>query len=121
MTASTTNLPAPRARVFAPTLPSRWDAPTKLWIPTLDLKPAERFGDVCVVLPPDAYRAGLGPCLPAMSEAMKDFSEHDYIIAVGDPGFIGAAAILAYKRTGRLRMLKWDRRADDYFCVEARL
>jgi hypothetical protein len=51
---------------------------------------------------------------------MKDFTEEDYIIAVGDPSLIAAAACIAARKTGGLlRILKWDRQSNSYIAVEA--
>ena len=58
----------------------------------------------------------------AIKEKMDHFSADDYLIGVGDPTLIAAAACIAVRKTGGLlRMLKWDRMAKDYLMVELRV
>lgn len=109
-------------RVFAPQQPSRFDVPSKLWIPTMNMEPARKFGELIVMLPPNANRLHTAPLLAALKESMKDFSEDDWIIAVGDPSLIAAASCIAARKTGGLlRLLKWDRLTTDYIAVEMKV
>ena len=109
-------------RVFAPHIPSKFDTATKLWIPSVEIAPAEKYGTVVAMLQPNSARAGLAPCVAAMKERMADYNEEDFLIGIGDPSLIGAAACIAVRRTGGLlRMLKWDRMAKDYFVAEVRI
>lgn len=110
------------SKVYAPQLPSRFDASTRLWIPSINIDPARKFGEVVVMLPPNANRAHTVPLVQAMKEQMRDFAPEDYVIAVGDPSLIAAAACIAAKKTGGfLRMLKWDRQMSEYLPVEMQL
>lgn len=107
-------------KVYAPQVPSRYDAATRLWVPSINLEPAKPFGEVVVMLPPNANRLHINPLVVALREQMKDFSADDYIVAVGDPSLIAAAACIAVKKTGGLlRILKWDRQTSTYIPVEA--
>lgn len=109
-------------KVFAPHIPSRYDSASRLWVPSVEIRPAEKFGDLVVMLQPNSARAGLAPCVAAMKEMMANFSDQDYLIGLGDPSLIGAAACIAVRKTGGLlRMLKWDRMAKDYFVAEVRV
>lgn len=109
-------------RVYVPQQPSRFDQATRLWIPTINLDSAKAFGDVTVMLPPNANRLHTAPLIAALKEQMNDLNEHDYIVAVGDPSLIAAAACIASRKTGGLlRMLKWDRMSSTYIPVEIQL
>ena len=102
------------AKVFVPHVPSRYDSATRLWIPTINLDPAAKHGEVVEILPPSANRAGIAPVLEVLKTALRSYSSDDYIVAVGDPSLFAAAACIAAKQTGGLlRMLKWDRLAGD--------
>jgi hypothetical protein len=49
---------------------------------------------------------------------MKDFTDEDYLIAVGDPSVIAMAAAVAGEfNLGRFKLLKYDGRAKDYLVV----
>jgi hypothetical protein len=51
---------------------------------------------------------------------MKDYTEEDYVVAVGDPSLIAAVSCIAVRKTGGLlRILKWDRQTSSYIPVEA--
>lgn len=107
-------------KVYAPQVPSKYDPATKLWVPSINLDPAKHFGEVVVMLPPNANRLHINPLVVALREQMKDFSAEDYVVAVGDPSLIAAAACIAAKKTGGLlRILKWDRQSSSYIPVEA--
>lgn len=110
---------AEQSRVFVPQVPSRYDAATGLWVPTVNLSPARSFGELHVMLPPEANRLHTAPLIAALREKMADYRAHDYIVAVGDPSLIMAAGCIAARKTGgRLRVLKWDRIARNYLPVE---
>lgn len=107
-----------KPRVFAPQLPSRYDTASKLWIPTMNMEPALKFGELVVMLPANANRLHTAPLIGSMREQMKDFCATDALIAIGDPTLIAAAALIAARRVAQVRMLKWDRMAGDYILVE---
>ena len=109
-------------KVYAPQVPSKYDAATKLWVPSLNMEPAKVHGELVVMLPPNANRLHINPLVVALREQMKDFSSEDYLIAVGDPSLIACAACIAARKTGGLlRVLKWDRQTSTYIPVEAQV
>lgn len=109
-------------KVYAPQVPSKYDAATKLWIPTINLEPAKEFGELIVMLPPNANRLHTNPLVMALREQMREFSAEDYIVAVGDPSLIAAASCIATRCTnGLLRILKWDRLSSSYIPVEMQI
>lgn len=111
-------------KVFAPHIPSRYDSASRLWVPSVEIRSAEKHGEIVVMLQPNSARAGLAPCVAAMRERMEEesFGPEDFLIGIGDPSLIGAASCLAVRRTsGILRMLKWDRMAKDYYLAEVRV
>lgn len=109
-------------KVYAPQLPSRYDAATKLWIPTVNVESANQFGEVKVMLPPNANRLHIAPLVAALKEQMQGFGADDYVVAIGDPSLIAAASCIAVKKTaGWLRMLKWDRQTSQYIAVEVQI
>lgn len=109
-------------KIFVPQIPSRFDRGMRVWVPTVDMSPAERFGELVVALPPEANRMHTAPLIAALKERMSDFGPEDYIVAVGDPSLIAAAAVIATrKNSGLLRMLKWDRMSGSYNPVEMQL
>lgn len=110
------------SKVYVPQQPSRFDAATRLWIPTVNLDAAKEFGEVDVMLPPNANRLHTAPLVAALKDKMSGFTADDYIVAVGDPSLIAAAACIAARKTGgSLKLLKWDRMSSNYISVEMQL
>ena len=109
-------------KVYVPQQPSRFDAATRLWVPTINLEPAKAYGEVVIMLPPNANRLHTAPLVAALKEQMADFSAEDALVAAGDPSLIAAAACIATRKTGgSLRLLKWDRMSSAYIAVEMQL
>lgn len=109
-------------KVYAPQLPSRYDAATKLWIPSINIEPAKTYGDVEVMLPPNANRLHIAPLVAALKDKMREYGPDDYVVAIGDPSLIAAASCIAVKKTaGLLRVLKWDRQTSQYIPVEMQI
>ncbi len=118
----TTDVLAIADTVYAPQQPSRFDASYQLWVPTVDLTPARKFGKLNIMLPPNFGMMVGAPLVDALKERMATFRATDYLLAVGDPTLIAAAAGIAALRTGgKLRLLKWDRHTRDYIVIELRL
>lgn len=106
-------------RVFVPQLPSRFDRATNLWIPSINIAPAEEHGVLVTLLPPNANRMHTAPLVAAMREKMEDFNENDSVVAVGDPALIMAAGIIAASKTGgEVNVLKWDKLSSQYLRVK---
>lgn len=109
-------------RVFIPQVPSRFDGGTNLWIPTVNVKPAEKFGEIVVMLPPAAARSGIDACASVIKERLRDYTREDYLLALGDPTLYAVAACFAAEKAdGVLRMLKWDRISSGYVLEEVDL
>lgn len=109
-------------KVFVPQMPSRFDTSIRAWVPTVNMEPAKAYGELVVMLPPEANRLNIAPLVDMLKDKMQHFSETDYVVAVGDPSLLAAACCIAARRCGGLvRMLKWDRNAVDYIAVEFRV
>lgn len=108
-------------RVFIPQIPSRYDTNAEAWMPTVNIDPARKFGELNVMLPPEANRLELSSIVSVLKRMMKDFGPNDYVLALGDPMIIALAAVLAERAAGTLRLLKWDRMQREYILMETSL
>lgn len=108
-------------KVYAPQVPAKFDPGTSLWIPNVNMRTAEAFGELKVCLPNGASRLHVGQLVVALREQMSEVTADDWLIAVGDPSLIAAAAVIMFKKTGGLRILKWDRMMAGYIPVEMTL
>ena len=56
------------SKVYAPQVPSKYDPATKLWVPSINLDHAKSFGELVVMLPPNANRLHINPLIAALRE-----------------------------------------------------
>lgn len=106
-------------QVFVPMQPARLDPDTRVWIPTINLKPAERWGEIKIIFHQRISRTPLGETIRLLRDKMSDYTPNDYLCAVGDPALTTAAAFIAAAKGGEvLRLLRWDRQACLYHLVE---
>lgn len=83
-----------------------------------NLAPAEKYGELRILVPYGCSMASSVPIVRQLREQLKTFTEHDYLLPLGDPSIMAAAsAIAAQQSNGRLRVLKWDRRMPGYLVV----
>lgn len=109
-------------KVYVPQVPSRFDRATGLWVPTVNLQSADQYGEVVELLPPEANRMHIAPLVAAMKERLSEITDQDWLVAVGDPSLIAAAAAIASRKcNGMLRVLKWDRISSSYIAVEVQI
>ena len=81
---------------------------------------ATDFGELQMILPArENMMFSPAPTVSKIKTALKDYSDDDYILCIGDPAAIGIAihyALMANRQ--RVKILKWDRREYRYYPVE---
>jgi hypothetical protein len=80
---------------------------------------ASDYGSIFVMLPKDS-QVMFEPdsFIREISEKMKDFSDDDYLLLIGDPTSIGIACSIAAKwNNHKYNVLKWDRQEKKYFPI----
>ncbi len=93
------------------------DKATGAFVP-FDVRPARKFGEVITLLPNDRGDPALapGPMIQHMRQKLVRFSSEDYLLPMGSPAALCAAAIVAYKASGGpVNVLLWDRAERDYY------
>lgn len=111
-------------RVFAVQQPTGRDPASGEVRDTMDLSPAEEFGEVTYILhqahnpftDPDETVRGIRAVLEH-----EDFGPDDWLLLVGNPVLIGLVAAVAAGLVPRLRLLQWSRADRCYRPVEAQL
>lgn len=106
------------ARVFLPQLTERFDRASERMKPVHDVSAAAQYGQLVEVLDPADDALLVARITPKIREALKDFGERDYLLAVGDPTVIAICAGLILRRRKTLKMLKWDRKMGLYISLE---
>ena len=81
---------------------------------------AAKYGEFEVVLDnnPDLIFSP-GPTVAKVRKKLKNFSDDDYLLLIGDPALIGVCVHYAlHFNRGRANLLKWDNREFIYYNVE---
>lgn len=84
-----------------------------------DLSSAEKYGRLRTLVPHGQSLVSTVPVVRQLNEQLRDFTSDDYLLPLGDPAIMSAAAAIAARNSnGRLTILKWDRRAGAYLAVQ---
>lgn len=106
-------------RVFITQEPQRKDPATGRMVSMMNFNHARKFGEPVVLLPAGPVALNTAPVVWELKDALRDFSDQDYLIAVGDPTLQAMAAIVAAQNNrGRVHFLKWDRELGNYIEVQ---
>ena len=85
-----------------------------------NVRSAEKFGDLKVMLPDNKQMIlASGPLTFKLKQELKEFSDDDYLLLIGDPAIIAVCGAIAAKNNGgRFKVLKWDRNDKRYYDLE---
>ena len=85
-----------------------------------NVRSAEKFGDLKVMLPDNKQIVlSAGPLTFKLKQELKNFSDDDYLLLMGDPTLIGVAcAVASEANRGKFKVLKWDRDEKTYYSIE---
>ena len=87
-----------------------------------NIQAAEEFGQVIVMLPVGNVAMAPQPMVVKLRSILKDFSDDDFILPMGDPAAIGAAmAVASDFNNGRVQLLKWRGKQHCYTILKMNL
>lgn len=88
-------------------------------VPGRNILGARVYGDLKVLLPSNVNIVlSPAPTIRRLRQALKKFSNSDFLLLMGDPAVIGLACVIASEiNVGRFSILKWDRIEKDYYPV----
>lgn len=90
--------------------------------PGRNLVPALQYGEVEVLLPPGQVAFSSVPTVRRLNHNLRNFSDEDYLLMMGDPVAIAlAGAVAARYNGGRMNILKWDKQERRYIVVKVDL
>lgn len=80
-------------------------------VPGRDILSALSYGALEILLPPGMQvTLSSQPVVRRLRQALKNFSDEDYLLLMGDPVAIGiACSVAASMNHGHYRILKWNR------------
>jgi hypothetical protein len=105
-------------RVFIPQIVEKYEVRSGRMRPAFDFSTATSFGTLTPILDKDDDPLFLARITPKIREALADFNDEDYFVAVGDPSLIAICAALILRRRKTMKMLKWDKKLVRYLTLE---
>ena len=85
-----------------------------------DLSSAEQYGGLVALIGSGQSAVSSVPIMRQLRERLRDFSDDDFLVMLGDPSIMAGAAMVASQyNNGRVKVLKWDRRSAQYIPVKA--
>ena len=102
--------------------PLKKDLTTDQMVPVMDFRKVLEYGDPVICLPNGRVSLTPGPTIDALKEILKNFTDDDFVVSVGDPSamFI-AAMVIGQQNRQRCKLLKWDKKAKQYIVVQVDL
>lgn len=108
-------------KVFVTQVPSRRDQQSGLWVPTVNIAPAEKFGQVETILPAGAQFFAASETTRLIKSRLHelDYRQGDFLLPLGNPVIMAVASAIAARRSnGCLNVLVWDRQTSSYVSYE---
>jgi hypothetical protein len=106
------------SKVYIVQEPLKKDFNTGQMIPIMDFRSVLEYGDPVVLLQSGRVSLTPGPTIDAIREGLRDFTDDDYIVSVGDPSAIFITAMIAGEvNSGKCKLLKWDKVVKRYVCI----
>ena len=91
-------------------------------VPKFNVLPARKYGELELMLPPGQITLSAGPTVNRLKHKLRNFTDMDYLLLIGDPLAIGlAVAVASNANRGKARLLKWDRQEKQYYPLNVNL
>ena len=91
-------------------------------VPKFNVLPARKYGELELMLPPGQITLSAGPTVNRLKHKLRNFTDMDYLLLIGDPLAIGlAVAIASNANRGKAGLLKWDRQEKQYYPLNVNL
>lgn len=84
--------------------------------PRFNLGPVKEFGEPVEILDGRLSPMATAPAMNALRHALRNYSDEDYLLAIGAPSFLIAAGMIAGNfNNGRVHMLHWEKALQRYY------
>lgn len=108
------------ARVYLPSVSTRYDPLSQGRVPTIDLSSAASYGEL-VLLTEKRQLTDLPAALEDIKDNLADCIPTDYLVSIGDVALVAAAIAYICDMHGSVNLLIWDRNSRKYECLEVSL
>lgn len=88
-------------------------------VSSVDLTPAAAWGEPVILLQSNQSLIDPSPTIDTLHVKLRNFADCDYLVPIGDPVLMCAAAMVAASyNSGRVKLLKWDRMLKKYLQIQ---
>lgn len=92
------------------------------FVPVINIIPAAKFGNLVELFTPTQHALLTAQVASKLKTAMRNFSDEDYILPIGNPVLIGVAvAAAARANMGKVKILHWERELREYIVLSYEL
>ena len=101
----------------------RFDNVTGELVPRfLSIDKAKKFGNFEYLLSPSAHPFRPQNVVGDLHEKLKNYSDKDLLLLIGNPALIGmAVAVASHHNNGKIRLLQWSGKDGEYVEIQARI
>lgn len=98
----------------------RYDPDKGAVVPRYDLGPAEKYGELRLILTDRTAVEKSAVIISKMDLLLRNYTDNDYLLLIGHPVLIGwATALAAAHNNGRIKQLVWNGKDQVYTPVES--
>ena len=109
------------AKVYVVQKQMKQDYQSGEFVEKFDLSPAKQYGELVYLLSPTCAAWKPEKPMKELQEGLKDFTENDYILLIGNPVLLGLASIFAADRVDSINFLQWSGRNQRYEVINAKI
>lgn len=107
------------SKVYIIQEPLKRDFQTGEMVPVMDFRKVLEYGDPVICLNSGRVSLTPGPTIDKLREVLKNFTDDDYLVPVGDPSAMAIAMmIIGDLNRGKCKILKWDKDSKRYIKVD---
>jgi len=90
--------------------------------PGKNVSGATQYGEIEVLLPMGQVGFSPGPTVARLRHALRNYTDEDFIVPIGDPAAISiAVAVASQFNNGKFNLLKWDRQESLYIPIKVNI
>lgn len=103
-------------QVYVTQLPHKRDNATGQLVPIFNISPAQEFGELVFMMPPQAHFQPPTDIVQKLSASLKDYDHEagDAVLLLGDTILIAATCAILARRHRQVAVLRWDRQLGRY-------
>ena len=91
------------------------------FVEKFNLNPAKEYGEIVYLLSPTCAAWKPEKPMLELQEGLRNFTEDDYLLLIGNPVLLGLASVFAADRVESINFLQWSGRNQRYELIKAKI